>query len=63
MLETLTLPLSAPTGFVSAFAMLFALTIGPNVQFWLERSDLGHPTGFEPSIDPEVEPDPTIAGT
>lgn len=28
MSETLTLPLTAPTGFVSAFVMLFALTIG-----------------------------------
>ncbi len=50
-------------GTVGIGTLLFALTIGPNVQFWLERSDLGHPTGFEPSIDPEVEPDPTIAGT
>lgn len=49
-------------GTVGVGTLLFALTIGPNVQFWLERCDLGHPTGFEPALDPEVEPDPTIAG-
>lgn len=49
-------------GTVGIGTVLFAATIGPNVQFWLERCDLGHPTGFEPALDPEVEPDPTIAG-
>lgn len=49
-------------GTVGVGTLLFALTIGPNVQFWLERTDRGHPTGFEPALDPEVEPDPTIAG-
>jgi uncharacterized membrane protein YczE len=49
-------------GTVGIGTVLFAVTIGPNVQFWLERCDLGHPTGFEPALDPEVEPDPTIAG-
>jgi len=43
--------------------VLFALTVGPNVQFWLPRFDMGHPPGFEPDLDPEVEPGPTLAGT
>ena len=50
-------------GTVGIGTVLFAVTIGPNVQFWLERCDLGHPVGFEPDLDPEVEPDPTLAGT
>ncbi len=49
-------------GSVGIGTVLFALTIGPNVQFWLPRFDLGHPPGFDPNIDPEVEPDPTLAG-
>lgn len=50
-------------GTVGIGTVLFALTVGPNTQFWLERLDLGHPPGFEPSIDPEVEPDATLAGS
>lgn len=49
-------------GTVGIGTLLFALTVGPNVQFWLDRLDLGHPPGFEPKLDPVVEPDPTIAG-
>jgi uncharacterized membrane protein YczE len=49
-------------GTVGVGTVLFAVTIGPNVQFWLERCDLGHPVGFEPALDPEVEPDATVAG-
>lgn len=48
-------------GTVGIGTVLFAATVGPNAQFWLERLDLGHAPGFEPRIDPEVEPDPTIA--
>ena len=44
-------------------ALLFAITVGPNTQFWLERLDLGHPPGFEPQLDVEVDPDPTLAGS
>lgn len=50
-------------GTVGIGTVLFAVTVGPNTQFWLERLDLGHPPGFEPRIDPEVEPDPTLAGS
>jgi uncharacterized membrane protein YczE len=50
-------------GTVGIGTVLFAVTVGPNAQFWLERLDLGHPPGFEPRIDPVVDPDPTIAGT
>lgn len=50
-------------GTVGIGTILFAATIGPNVQFWLERLDLGHPPGFEPAIDPEVIPDPTLAAS
>ncbi|MEZ5139871.1 MAG: YitT family protein [Acidimicrobiales bacterium] len=50
-------------GTVGIGTVLFALTIGPNTQFWLERLDLGHPPGFEPRLDVEVEPDPTLAGS
>jgi uncharacterized membrane protein YczE len=49
-------------GSVGIGTILFALTIGPNTQFWLERLDLGHPPGFEPRLDVEVDPDPTLAG-
>jgi len=48
-------------GTVGIGTILFALTVGPNAQFWLERLDLGHPTGFDPAIDPEVDPDATLA--
>lgn len=47
-------------GTVGIGTILFALTVGPNAQFWLSRLDLGHAPGFDPSVDPEVEPDPTI---
>ncbi len=50
-------------GTVGVGTLLFAATVGPNAQFWLERLDLGHPPGFDPAIDPEVDPDPTLAGT
>jgi uncharacterized membrane protein YczE len=50
-------------GTVGIGTVLFALTVGPNTQFWLERLDLGHPPGFEPRLDPEVEPDATLAGS
>jgi uncharacterized membrane protein YczE len=50
-------------GSVGIGTILFALTIGPNTQFWLERLDLGHPPGFEPQLDVEVDPDPTLAGS
>jgi uncharacterized membrane protein YczE len=50
-------------GTVGIGTVLFAVTVGPNAQFWLERLDLGHPPGFEPRIDPVVEPDATIAGS
>lgn len=49
-------------GTVGIGTVLFAVTVGPNTQFWLERLDLGHPPGFDPRTDPEVEPDPTLAG-
>ena len=49
-------------GQVGIGTVLFALTVGPNVHFWLERLDLGFPPGFEPAIDPVVEADPTITG-
>ena len=48
-------------GTVGIGTVLFAVTVGPNVQFWLDRLDLGHPPGFEPGLDPEVVPDPTLA--
>jgi uncharacterized membrane protein YczE len=50
-------------GTVGIGTLLFAVTVGPNTQFWLERLDLGHPPGFEPRLDPEVEPDATLAGS
>lgn len=48
-------------GSIGVGTVLFAVTVGPNAQFWLERLDLGHAPGFDPAIDPEVDPDPTIA--
>lgn len=48
-------------GTVGVGTILFALTVGPNTQFWLERLDMGRPPGFDPVTDPEVDPDPTIA--
>lgn len=48
-------------GTVGIGTVLFAVTVGPNAQFWLDRLDLGHAPGFDPTIDPEVEPGPTIA--
>lgn len=50
-------------GTVGVGTVLFALSVGPNTQFWLERLDLGHPPGFEPNVDVEVAPDPTLAGS
>lgn len=48
-------------GTVGVGTLLFAATVGPNAQYWLERLDLGHPPGFDPATDPEVDPDPTLA--
>lgn len=48
-------------GTVGIGTVLFALTVGPNAQFWLGRLDLGHPPGFDPVLDPEVDPDATLA--
>lgn len=48
-------------GTVGTGTVLFALTVGPNAQFWLGRLDLGHPPGFDPVLDPEVDPDATLA--
>lgn len=48
-------------GNVGIGTLLFAVTVGPNAQFWLERLDLGHAPGFDPDLDPEVDPDPTLA--
>lgn len=50
-------------GTVGIGTVLFAVTVGPNAQFWLERLDLGHPPGLGPRTHPVVDPDPTIAGT
>lgn len=50
-------------GTVGIGTVLFAVTVGPNAQFWLERLDLGHPPGFDPAVDPDVEPDATLAGS
>ncbi|MGI8709737.1 MAG: hypothetical protein ACR2LA_01910, partial [Acidimicrobiales bacterium] len=50
-------------GTVGIGTVLFAVTVGPNAQFWLERLDLGHPPGFDPAADPAVEPDATLAGS
>lgn len=60
-------------GTVGIGTVLFAITVGPNTQFWLERLDLGYPPGFEPvhhadghheptDPPPDVEPDFTTAG-
>lgn len=48
-------------GTVGAGTVLFAVTVGPNAQFWLERLDLGHPPGFDPAIDPEIDLGTTTA--
>lgn len=48
-------------GTVGLGTVLFAVTVGPNAQFWLERLDLGHPPGFDPAVDPEIDLDPTTA--
>ena len=48
-------------GTVGLGTVLFAVTVGPNAQFWLDRLDLGHPPGFDPAVDPEPEADPTLA--
>ena len=50
-------------GRIGIGTVLFAVTVGPNVQFWLGRLDLGHPPGFDPRIDPEPNPDATLAGS
>lgn len=50
-------------GTVGIGTVLFAVTVGPNAQFWLEHLDLGHPPGFDPAADPAVEPDATMAGS
>ena len=59
-------------GTIGIGTLLFAVTVGPNVQFWLHKLDMGYPPGFEPvtHLDghhaedppPDVEPDFTIAG-
>lgn len=46
-------------GTVGIGTVLFAITVGPNAQFCLERLDLGHPPGFDPDVDPEPEIDAT----
>lgn len=48
-------------GTVGLGTVLFAVTVGPNAQVWLELLDLGHPPGFDPAIDPEIDLDPTTA--
>ena len=50
-------------GTVGIGTVLFALTVGPNAQFWLHRLDLGHPPGFDPAVDPEATPDATTSPT
>ncbi|MCU1371812.1 MAG: integral rane protein [Ilumatobacteraceae bacterium] len=60
-------------GTIGIGTLLFALSVGPNVQFWLARLDLGFPPGFEPVVHPDghhaddpppdVEPDFTISGS
>lgn len=50
-------------GTVGIGTVLFAVTVGPNAQFWLERLDMGHPLGFKPDIDPEIDIDATTAGS
>ncbi|MFN8017764.1 MAG: hypothetical protein U0P45_06545 [Acidimicrobiales bacterium] len=60
-------------GTVGIGTVLFAITVGPNAQFWLERLDKGYPPGFAPvhhadghhapeDPPPDVEPDFTTAG-
>lgn len=48
-------------GTVGIGTILFAVTVGPNAQFWLDRQDMGRLPSFDPDVDPEIEPDPTIA--
>lgn len=48
-------------GTVGVGTVLFAVTVGPNAQFWLGRFDMGHPRGFDAAVDPEVDPDATLA--
>ena len=48
-------------GTVGVGTVLFAITVGPNAQFWLDRLDLGHSPGFDPAVDPEIDLDPTTA--
>lgn len=60
-------------GTIGIGTLLFALTVGPNVQFWLHKLDMGFPPGFEPVTHPDghhaddpppdVEPDFTISGS
>jgi uncharacterized membrane protein YczE len=60
-------------GTIGIGTVLFAVTVGPNAQFWLHKLDLGYPPGFEPVTHPDgphpedpppdVEPDFTIAGS
>jgi uncharacterized membrane protein YczE len=60
-------------GTVGIGTVLFAATVGPNVQFWLGKLDMGFPPGFEPVVHtdgphaedppPDVEPDFTISGS
>ena len=59
-------------GTVGIGTILFAVTVGPNVQFWLHKLDMGYPPGFEPVVHadgphpedppPDIEPDFTTAG-
>lgn len=59
-------------GDIGIGTLLFAVTVGPNTQFWLERLDLGYPPGFEPVVHPDgphpddpppdIEPDFTTTG-
>lgn len=60
-------------GTIGIGTVLFAVTVGPNVQFWLAKLDLGFPPGFAPVTHPDghhaddpppdVEPDFTISGS
>lgn len=60
-------------GTIGIGTVLFAVTVGPNVQFWLHKLDLGYPPGFErvthpdghhaEDPPPDVEPDFTISGS
>lgn len=60
-------------GTIGIGTILFAVTVGPNVQFWLHKLDLGHPPGFAPvshpdghhadDPPPDIEPDFTTSGS